>query len=258
MKTFETILTETHGRVGIVRLNRPRAFNALNTQLINELAEALLTFDADPEVRAILLRGSDRAFSAGADIKALAPATAVDILNQGFMETWERATALRKPLIAAVSGHVLGGGFELTLMCDMVIASSTAEFGMPEISLGAMPGAGGTQRLTHAVGKALAMEIILNGRRLNAQEALHFGLVNSVHPVSSYFEAAFSMATSIASKAPIAIRLAKEAINKSFEMSLADGVAFERQAFRLLFSTEDQKEGMNAFLSKRPPDWKGK
>ncbi len=254
---YEYILKEVHDRAGLIRLNRPRALNALNTALIRELVEVLFAFDADPEIGAIVLTGSDRVFAAGADVGEMAEASLAEMLAADPIALWDRVAAIRKPLIAAVSGYALGGGCELAMACDMIIASETAVFGQPEINLGVIPGAGGTQRLVRAVGKAVAMEVILNDRRLSAEEALRLGLVNHVYPVESYLEEALRLANAIAARAPLAVRLAKESIHKAFETALAEGLAFERRSFYSLFGTADQKEGMDAFLNKRVPHWRG-
>ena len=258
MPEYTDILTETHGRVGLVRLNRPKAMNALRSQLLAELLDALRAFDADDAIGAMVITGSERAFSAGADIKEMADATAVDLMNRGLSDGWHRISAIRKPIIAAVSGFALGGGCELALLCDLIVASETAQFGQPEITIGVIPGAGGTQRLTRILGKALAMEMVLNNRFLKADEALQHGLVNRVVPVESYLDEALKLAGEIAARAPVAVRLGKEAINKAYELSLAEGLAAEQRAFYLLFSTEDQKEGMSAFVEKRVPVWQGR
>lgn len=255
---FTIIKTEVHGRAGLVRLNRPEALNALNSTVMRELVEALEGFDADPEIGAAVITGDDRAFAAGADIKEMAEASAVDMLRSDRIGYWDRLRAIKIPLIAAVSGWCLGGGNELAMACDMIIASETARFGQPEINIGVIPGAGGTQRLTRAVGKAIAMEMVLNNRHLTAREAYQFGLVNRVVPVESYLEEALRLANEIAARAPLAVRLGKEMVNQAFETYLADGIADERRAFYFLFSTEDQKEGMRAFIEKRKPEWKGK
>jgi enoyl-CoA hydratase len=256
---YENILVERlEGRVGLVRLNRPKALNALNAQLMRELADGLHELDRDDAIGCLVLTGSDRAFAAGADIKEMAEASAIDMLNRDNIAQWDRLAALRKPLIAAVSGWCLGGGLELAMICDMIVASENAKFGQPEITIGVMPGAGGTQRLTRAVGKAIAMEMILNNRNLTAEEAARFGLVNRVVPPEVYLDEAIRLAREIASRAPIAVRLAKEAINKAFENTLAEGIATERRNFYFLFATEDQKEGMAAFIAKRNPQWKGR
>jgi len=254
---YETILIETRDRVGLVRLNRPQARNALNRQLLTELMNALEAYDADPAVGALVITGDDRAFAAGADIREMAEASAVEMLLRDQIGLFDRILRVKKPVIAAVSGHCLGGGCELMLSCDMVVASETARFGQPEINLGVIPGAGGTQRLTRAVGKVLAMEMILNSRTLTAEEALHLGLVNRVVPVERYLDEALTLAGEIASRAPLAIRTAKEAVNYAFESPLSQGIAVERRAFYSLFASADQKEGMQAFLAKRPPEWKG-
>ncbi len=255
---FEFIITEVHERVGLARLNRPDAYNALNTRLMAELGEALAAWDADPAIGAMVITGNDRAFASGADIKEMSGASAVDMLTVNPIGGWDRMAKMKKPVIAAVSGFALGGGCELAMMCDMIIASESAIFGQPEINLGVIPGAGGTQRLIRAVGKTIAMEMILNARRLTAQEAYQFGLVNRVYPVEEYLTKALDLAGQLAARAPVALQLAKESVNKAYEMSLAEGLAFERKNFYFLFSTEDQKEGMDAFLNKRPAQWKGK
>lgn len=257
MATFHSILVETHDKVGLVRLNRPQAMNALNNELLAELMDALSNFDQDPGIGAIVITGSERAFAAGADIKEMADATAVEMLQQNRVGQFDRLRLIKKPVIAAVSGWCLGGGCEIAMACDMIIAAESARFGQPEITIGVIPGAGGTQRLTRAVGKAMAMEMILNNRTLTAEEAQRFGLVNRVVPVERYLDEALGLAAEIASRAPMAIRLAKEAILQAFETSLTDGLADERRAFYLLFATQDQKEGMAAFIEKRKPDWKG-
>ena len=254
---YEYILTEVHDRVGLVRINRPRALNALNAALMAELADALADFDADDAIGAMVITGNDRAFAAGADIKEMSEASSVDMLTTDLIGGWDRVAEMDKPVIAAVSGYALGGGCELAMMCDMIVASESAIFGQPEINLGVIPGAGGTQRLVRAVGKTLAMEVILNDRRLTAEEAYQFGLVNRVYPKESYLDEALKLANEIAARAPLAIQLAKESINKAFEMTLAEGRIFERRNFYFLFSTADQKEGMDAFLNKREAEWKG-
>lgn len=256
--TYEYILTRTEGRVGIVQFNRPKALNALNRHLMAETMNALETFDQDAGIGCMVITGNERAFAAGADIKEMATADPVAMLDNPFIDYWDRLRRISKPVIAAVSGFALGGGCELAMACDMIFASETAQFGQPEINLGVIPGAGGTQRMTLAVGKALAMEIVLNGRFLTAQEALHHGLVNRVVPAELYLEEAIKLASEIAARAPVAIRLAKEAVNAVFEMSLQTGLAHERRLFYMLFSTQDQKEGMDAFINKRPAHWQGK
>lgn len=220
--------------------------------------DALNAFEADASIGAIVVTGDERAFAAGADIKEMAEASAVDMLQQDNIGTFDRIQKVRKPIIAAVSGWCLGGGNELAMSCDMIVASETARFGQPEINLGVIPGAGGTQRLTRAVGKAIAMEMVLNNRTLTAAEALQYGLVNRVVPVERYLEEAVSLAAEIAERAPLAVRLGKEAVNHAFESFLVEGLADERRAFYFLFASEDQKEGMAAFTEKRKPEWKGK
>lgn len=254
---YETILTEIHGQVGLVRINRPKVRNALNNTVLHELGDALETFDADPALGAIVITGDDQAFAAGADIKEMADASAVHMLTQSHIPQFDRIRAIHKPVIAAVSGWCLGGGNELAMACDMIIASETARFGQPEINLGVIPGAGGTQRLTRAVGKALAMEIVLNNRLLTAEEARDFGLVNRVVPIERYLEEALQLAAEIAARAPLAVRLGKEAVNHAFESFLSDGLMDERRAFYMLFASQDQKEGMQAFVEKRKANWKG-
>jgi enoyl-CoA hydratase len=257
MTTYENILTETRDRVGLVRLNRPKALNSLSHALLTELMDALAAFDLDPTIGAIVLTGDERAFAAGADIKEMASASPVEMLKSDRTAIFERMTQVKKPLIAAVSGWCLGGGNELALACDMVVASETAKFGQPEINLGVMPGAGGTQRLARAVGKAIAMEMVLNNRTLSAAEAEHYGLVNRVVRVERYLEEAITLASQIAERAPLAVRLGKEAVNHAYESFLTGGLAAERRAFYFLFASADQKEGMAAFLEKRAGEWKG-
>ena len=257
MKKYKHILVETHNSVGIVRLNRPQALNALNSELLSEVMEALADFDDNPAIGALVITGNERAFAAGADIKEMMSATAIEMLQRDFISTFDNILTIKKPLIAAVSGWCLGGGNELAMSCDMIIASDTARFGQPEINLGVIPGAGGTQRLTRAVGKAIAMEMILNNRTLQATEALQYGLVNRVVPVENYLEEALKLAAEIAGRAPLAIQLGKEAVNKAFELSLTSGLEHERRAFYMLFASEDQQAGMEAFLEKRNPEWKG-
>lgn len=256
--SYENILVETHERVGLIRLNRPKALNALNKALLMELMAALEAFDSDEGFGAMVITGSEKAFAAGADIKEMAQSSAVDMLKSDFIPAFDRIQGIKKPVIAAVSGWALGGGSELALSCDMIIASETAKFGQPEINIGVIPGAGGTQRLARTVGKALAMEMVLNNRTLSAEEALAFGLVNRVVPVNFYLDEAMKLAAEIACRAPLAIELGKEAVNQAFETSLTEGLADERRAFTLLFASEDQSEGMQAFVEKREPDWKGR
>ena len=258
MTEYTSILTEIHDRVGLIRLNRPKAMNALNAELMGELMDALEMFDGDQSVGAIVVTGSERAFAAGADIKEMSNATAVEMFLSDNIARFDRIRRIRKPVIAAVSGWCLGGGCELAMSCDMIVASETARFGQPEITIGVIPGAGGTQRLTRAVGKALAMEMVLNNRTLTAGEALHYGLVNYVVPVERTLDEALKLAGEIAARAPLAVRFGKEAVNQAFESFLADGLADERRLFYLLFASQDQKEGMAAFIEKRPPEWQGK
>ncbi len=257
MTEYSTILVEKQQAVGLIRLNRPQALNALNNQLIQELMDALAVLDADPAIGAIVIAGNERAFAAGADIKEMADASAVDMLRSDHIAQFDRILSIRKPVIAAVSGWCLGGGNELAMSCDMIVAAETARFGQPEINLGVIPGAGGTQRLTRAVGKAVAMEMVLNNRTLTAEEALKFGLVNRVVPVERYLDEALALASEIAARAPLAIQLGKEAINHAFQSFLSDGLADERRSFYYLFASQDQKEGMAAFIENRKPDWKG-
>ena len=254
----ENIQIEARGRVGLNRLHRPRVMNALNQALMQELAEALQAMDADPEVGAIVICGDERAFAAGADIKEMAGAGAMEMLLEDRISLWDHVARVGKPVIAAVSGWCLGGGCELALACDMIVASETARFGQPEITIGVIPGAGGTQRLTRAVGKAVAMEMILNNRMLAAEEARQLGLVNCVVPVEGYLEEALRLAEEVAGRAPLAVRLGKQSIQQAFELPLQQGLAAERRAFYLLFDSEDQKEGMAAFIDKRAPTWRGR
>ena len=255
---YTSILVETRGRVGLVTLNRPQALNALNHALMRELMDALDAFDKDDAIGAMVITGNEKAFAAGADIKEMANESALDMTRNDHIAVFGRIRTIRKPVIAAVSGWALGGGCELALSCDMIVASETAKFGLPEVTIGVIPGAGGTQRLVRAVGKSIAMEMILNDRKINAQEALHYGLVSRVVPVSDYFTEALKLAEEIAARAPLAVRAAKRAINHSFESFLKDGLAEEKQIFYNLFGTEDQKEGMQAFVEKRKPNWTGK
>jgi enoyl-CoA hydratase len=258
MSDFKNLLLTHDGFVATVQLNRPKVLNALNIELMTELVDCLEALDLDAGVRAIVLTGSERAFAAGADIKEMADATAVEMLTRDQFARWDRIRKIKKPIIAAVSGFALGGGCELMMHCDIIIASETARIGQPEILIGVMPGAGGTQRLTRAVGKGLAMEMILTGRQINADEALSAGLVNKVVPPEFYLEEAQKLAHEIADKPPVAVRLAKEAILKSFDTTIEMGLEYERKNFYLLFATEDMREGMSAFIEKRKPEWKGK
>jgi len=256
--SYELILTETRGRVGLITLNRPQALNALNNQLMREVMDALESFDKKDTIGAMVITGNEKAFAAGADIKEMADKTIEQMMDRDHVAIFGRILTIRKPVIAAVSGWALGGGCEVALSCDMIVASESAQFGQPEINIGVIPGAGGTQRLTRSVGKAIAMEMILNDRRLSAQEARQFGLVNRVVPVEGYLEEAIQLAEEIAARAPLAVRAAKRLINQSFERTLTDGLAAEKQEFYNLFASEDQKEGMQAFIEKRKPEWKGK
>lgn len=255
--TYELILSETRNRVGLITLNRPQAMNALNNQLMNELMDALGLFDRDDRVGAMVITGNEKAFAAGADIKEMADRSVTEIMDRDHVAVFGRIRTIRKPVIAAVSGWALGGGCEIALSCDMIVVSETARFGQPEITIGVIPGAGGTQRLTRAVGKAIAMEMILNNRTITAQEAYQFGLVNRVVPVQGYLEETLKLADEIASRAPLALRAAKKMINQSYERTLSEGLAEEKQTFYSLFASEDQKEGMKAFVEKRKPEWKG-
>lgn len=255
---YANILVQIEPPLAIIRLNRPKVLNALNFELLREIVDALESFDKDDRIRVNILTGSDDAFSAGADIKELSEATPVDLINENKFALWDRLKRISKPIIGAISGHTLGGGCELAMNCDIIIASETAKFGQPEINIGIMPGAGGTQRLTRTIGKFRAMEMILTGQPINAREAEKHGLVNRVYPVESYFEESKKLAFQIAQKAPVATRLAKEAILKSFDTPLEEGLQFERLSFYLLFSTEDMKEGMKAFTEKRQAQFKGR
>ncbi|MCC6791584.1 MAG: enoyl-CoA hydratase/isomerase family protein [Thermomicrobiales bacterium] len=251
------ILVERDDPVAIVRLNRPRVRNALNLALMAELVDAMESLDRDPTVRAIVLTGDDRAFAAGADIAEMAGASVVEMLDRPNLARWERLRKLKTPTIAAVSGFALGGGCELAMVCDMIVASETARFGQPEINLGLIPGGGGTQRLVRAVGKARAMELILTGRMFSAGEAFAAGLVTRVVPAERYLTEAVELAREIASKPPIAVQLARESMLTAIDSSLESGLAFERRAFTLLFATHDSQEGMRAFLEKRNPVFRG-
>lgn len=256
--TYSTILTETRGRVGIVQLNRPQAMNAFNIAMLSELFDALEALDKNKNIGALIVTGNEKAFAAGADIKEMAEASYVQMVTEERVEIWDRIRGIKKPVIAAVSGWALGGGCEFVLSCDMVIATESAKFGQPEITIGVIPGAGGTQRLARLVGKHLAMEMVINNRTLTANEALQFGLANRVVPVEGYLDAAVAFAEEIASRAPLAVRMAKDAVNAAFETTLTEGLKAEKRNFYLLFSTEDQTEGMQAFIEKRKPNWKGK
>ena len=252
---YETIIVETRGRVGFIALDRPKALNALNAALIEELAHALGTFEADDDIGAMVITGSDKAFAAGADIKEMADKSFIDAYLENFITRWERVTTVRKPVIAAVAGYALGGGCELALMCDFIIAGDNAKFGQPEITIGTIPGAGGTQRLTRLVGKSKAMEMVLTGRTMDAEEAERSGLVSRIVPVGDLVEEAVKVAERIASMSRPSVLMAKESVARSYETTLAEGVRFERRLFHATFSTVDQKEGMAAFIEKRQPDF---
>jgi len=255
---YEMILTETRGRVGLITLNRPQVMNALNNQLMREAMDALEAFDKNNTIGAMVMTGNEKAFAAGADIKEMANKSIQQMMDTDHIAVFGRIRTIRKPVIAAVSGWVLGGGCEIAMSCDMIIASESAMFGQPEVTIGVIPGAGGTQRLTRAVGKAFAMEMLLNNRMLSAQEALQHGLVNRVVPVDAYLEEALKLAEEIASRAPLAVHAAKKMINQTYERTLAEGLTVEKQEFYNLFASEDQKEGMKAFAEKRKPNWTGK
>ncbi|SDZ93494.1 enoyl-CoA hydratase [Rubrimonas cliftonensis] len=254
---YETIIVETRDHVGLIRLNRPEALNALNAQLVEELGEALARFDADDAIGAIVLTGSEKAFAAGADIKEMQGKSFVEAFREDFItRNWEAAARTRKPVIAAVAGYALGGGCELAMMCDFILCADNAKFGQPEINLGVMPGAGGTQRLTRFVGKSKAMEMNLTGRFMDAAEAERSGLVSRVVPADSLVDEALATAAKIAEKSLLAVMATKEAVNRAYETTLSEGVRFERRMFHALFATEDQKEGMEAFIDKRQPQFK--
>ena len=254
----DVILSEVDGHVGIVRLNRPDVLNALSLELMKKLVVQLEAYDDDPDIYAILLSGSEKVFAAGADITDMADASTFDMYSRNQFARWERIKKISKPIVAAISGYALGGGCELAMHCDIIIASETAKFGQPEINIGVMPGAGGTQRMTRAVGKAVAMDVVLSGRFLSAREALSAGLVSRVVPKENFYDEALRIAHVLAEKPPLALRLAKESVLKAHEMSLSDGLEYERKLFYMLFATEDQKEGMKAFIEKRRPEFKGK
>ena len=255
---YEFILTETRGRVSLITLNRPQVMNALNHQLVIEVMDALEAFDNDDNIGAMVIIGNKKAFAAGADIKEMTNQSAQQIKETDHVAAFSRMMNIRKPVIAAVSGYALGAGCELAMSCDMIVASESAKFGQPEITIGVIPGAGGTQRLTHAVGKAIAMEMILNNRTLSAQEAVQFGLANRVVSVDRYLDEALMLAEEIASRAPVAARAAKRMVNEAYERSLSNALNEERREFYNLFTTQDQKEGMKAFVEKRKPNWHGK
>ena len=255
---YTLIVTSVVEHAGLIQINRPQQLNALNGVVMEELALALEEFDRNEQVGCMVITGNQRAFAAGADIKEMAEATAVEMLQRDSIARWDRIRKIKKPVVAAVSGFCLGGGCELAMACDLIVASETAQFGQPEINIGVIPGAGGTQRLTRALGKSKAMELILTGRYLSAREAEQFGLAAHVVPVEVYLDEALKLANEIAVRPPIAVRFAKEAINKAFEMSLSEGLEFERRLFYFTFATDDQKEGMRAFVEKRQAKWTGR
>jgi enoyl-CoA hydratase len=256
---YQVLMVSREGPLGLITINRPEALNALNSRMVIELINAFDGFEKDDEVRCVLIAGSEKAFSAGADIKEMAPMTAVQMAMTGhFFPLWDKVGRFPKPIVGALSGFVLGGGLELAMSCDVLVASETTQLGQPEIDIGIIPGGGGTQRLTRAVGKYKAMEMILTGRRIGAEEAKILGLVSRVVPKEAYLTEAKKVANEIASKSPVAVRQAKMAVNKAFEMGLADGLDFERELFYLLFASEDKTEGMKAFMEKRKPEFKGK
>lgn len=255
---FILVNAEFAPHVALIQLNRPKELNALNLQLMAELRDALKMLDNDERVRAIIITGNERAFAAGADIKQMSDKSAIDMLQIDQFSTWDQIKKTKKPIIAAVSGFALGGGCELCMTCDMIVASETAKFGQPEIKIGVMPGAGGTQRLTRAIGKARAMEMVLTGKFISAEEALQYGLINKVVPVEVYLNEALKLAQSIAAQSPLAVQLAKESVLNAFNSSLDEGLVFERKNFYLLFASQDQKEGMAAFVDKRDPQFTGK
>ncbi len=255
---YENILVETHGKVALIKLNRPKALNALNDQLMDELGHALLGFDRDDQIGCIVVTGSEKAFAAGADIGAMATYTYMDVFKGDYItRNWEKIRQVRKPVIAAVAGFALGGGCELAMMCDFIIAADTAKFGQPEIKLGVIPGAGGTQRLPRAVSKAKAMDMCLTARMMDAAEAERSGLVSRVVPADKLIEVALDAATVIASMSLPSVMMVKDSVNRAYESSLTDGVQYERRMFHSLFATEDQKEGMKAFVEKRLPNFRG-
>ena len=252
----KSVTVETRGRVGLITLSRPKALNALNAALISDLNQALDRFEDDDDIAAIVVTGSERAFAAGADVKEMQDKTFADVVRHDFIAPWERVTRCRKPVVAAVAGYALGGGCELAMMCDVIIAADSAKFGQPEITLGTIPGSGGTQRLTRAVGKAKAMEMILTGRMMDAEEAERAGLVSRVVPAAEVVDEAIKVAERIADMSVPVVAMAKEAVNRAFETTLAEGVRFERRLFQSTFATEDRKEGMAAFTEKRQPAFK--
>jgi enoyl-CoA hydratase len=256
--SYETIQVETKGKVGVIRLNRPQALNALNAQMCADLTAALDGFEADAEIGCIVITGSEKAFAAGADIKEMSGKTYMDMFANDFPASWERVARTRKPLIAAVAGFALGGGCELAMMCDLLIAADNAKFGQPEIKLGVIPGIGGTQRLTRAIGKAKTMDLCLTGRMMDVQEAERAGLVSRIVPLADLMSETLKAAETIAGMSLPTLMVAKESVNRSFESSLTEGLRFERRVFHGLFATEDQTEGMAAFVEKRPPQFKNR
>ena len=248
---FENIIVENRGKVGLITLDRPDALNALNAALIEELGRALDEFEEDAHIKAIVLTGSERAFAAGADIKEMQSKSYVDVLKENFLEDWDRVSHCRKPIIAAVSGYALGGGCELAMMCDFIIAADTAKFGQPEITLGVIPGVGGTQRLTRLIGKSKAMDMCLTGRMMEAEEAERSGLVSRIVPANELIDTALEAAAKIAEFSQPSTLITKESVNRAYEISLKEGLLYERRLFQSLFATEDQKEGMQAFIDKR-------
>jgi len=255
-KNFEMIQTEKKGGVGVVTLNRPKALNALCDQLMSEMSDALKSFDVDNDIGAIIITGSTKAFAAGADIKEMAPRSFMETYNGNMFSQWGTIPQIRKPIIAAVNGYALGGGCELAMMCDIIIAGEKAQFGQPEITIGTIPGVGGTQRLVRAIGKSKAMELVLTGERIDAKTAESHGLVSRVVPEEKLLDSALELANKIASHSRPIVAIAKEAVNRSFEVSLSEGLLFERRSFMSTFATNDQKEGMKAFAEKRAPKWK--
>lgn len=254
----DEILTEVRDGIGIVRINRPDKLNALNLQTMTMIVEAFERFDTDPAVRCILIAGDERAFAAGADITEMAGASVMDMYYRNQFAKWERIKRVQKPIVAAISGYALGGGCELMMHCDIIVAAETARFGQPEINIGVMPGAGGTQRLSRAIGKFHAMDMVLTGRMITAEEAYRAGLVSRVVPREHFFDEAMNVCRELCRKSPIALRLAKEAVLKAAETTLAEGLEYERKLFYMLFATDDQKEGMRAFMEKRPAVFSGK
>ena len=253
---YENIIVSTNGNVGVITINRPKVLNALSSAVMDEMSKALDNFEADDEIGAIVITGNEKSFAAGADISQMKDNTFAEAYLQNFItRNWERVTTCRKPTIAAVAGYALGGGCELAMMCDFIIAADNAQFGQPEINLGIIPGAGGTQRLTHAIGKSKSMDMCLTGRRMGAEEAERSGLASRVVPVDEMLDTAISIGQSIANQSRLAVAATKEAVNKSFETTLREGVLFERRMFHALFGTNDQKEGMTAFVEKRKPKW---